>query len=185
MPHSDTLCEKIILRETIFTGRYMQLERLDVRLPDGNLCDREIVRVRDAVAVLPIDDEGNVHLVRQYRPAMDRALLEIPAGLIDDGETVEAAALRECEEELGIRPKRLEKLITYAHAVGYSTGMITLFLGSDLERTGQTQLDSTEFVEPVVIPFSDLNHRVVTGEFIDAKTIVATILSRNLIDSKT
>ena len=99
-----TLKEKILLRRRIFKGKYIKLDSLRIRLPDGRIGEREIVSVRDAVGVLPVDADGRVHLVRQSRPAVSRILTEIPAGLIDEGETPEEAARRECEEETGLRP---------------------------------------------------------------------------------
>lgn len=173
--------EEIIKREPLFHGKYLHLERLDVRLPDDRPGEREIVRVRDAVAVLPLDDEGNVHLVRQHRPAIERTLVEIPAGLLDGDESPSDAAVRECEEETGYRPGHLRELITYAHAEGYSTGFVTLFLGTELEYTGKTSLDATEFVESVCMPFDELFNMVQENQILDSKTILGTLLTERLI----
>ncbi len=112
------------MRKTLFKGCYLTLERLDIRLPNGEKAIREVVRVRDAAAVLPVDEKGQVHLVRQRRPAIGRTIVEVPAGLLDQGESAEEAAVRECEEETGYRPRQLIRLLTYAHAEGYSTGFI-------------------------------------------------------------
>jgi len=173
----DRLFETIIQREEIFRGRYLNLESLKIRLPDKRIGLREIVRVRDAVAVLPVDERENVYLVRQSRPAIGEVLTEIPAGLIDDGgETPAEAAIRECEEEIGLRPEKLTELITYAHAEGYSTGMISLFVGTDLRATGPQRLDETEFLEIVSMPFEELLTKVRKNEIRDSKTILATLL---------
>ena len=175
--------EQIIHRELLYHGKYMDLEKLDIVLPDGRTGKREIVRVGNAVAVLPMDEKGNVHLIRQHRPAIDQTILEIPAGIIDGNERPEDAAVRECEEETGYRPGKLKKLITYAHAEGYSTGFITLFLGSQLKYTGHIHLDVSEYVEPVVMPFSELLKCVRENGFIDSKTILSTLLTERLISS--
>lgn len=183
MKSSESLNEKIIKRQLIFQGRYLHLEELELLLPNQTLAKREIVRVRNAVAILPIDKEKNVYLVRQHRPAIESTILEIPAGLIDKGEEVEEAARRECEEETGFRPHTLKKLITYAHAEGYSTGFITLFWGSDLEYTGNINLDNTEYLEQQTLSFEDLSRMVDQNKIIDSKTILATLYCRGLIDN--
>ena len=173
---SEDALERVTSRRMIFRGKYLHLEMLHVKLKDGRRGEREIVRVPDAVAVLPVEEDGTVHLVRQHRPAIGRTLLEIPAGLLDVGEDEEGAALRECEEETGYVPGRLERILSYAHAEGYSTGFITLFLGTDLSYTGNQQFDSSEYVEPVRMPYEALLRRVKNGEFVDSKTILCAIL---------
>lgn len=179
MNHKKALIEKIQKTDSLYKGKYLELDRLEVKLPDGHIGLREVVRVRDSVTVLPWDKNGNVHLVRQHRSAIGRTILEAPAGLLDDAETDEHAASRECEEETGYFPHTLEKLLTYAHAEGYSTGFMTLFLGSDLEHTGKIKLDSTEFLEPVTVPFSKLVEMVQNNEIIDSKTILSTLLAKD------
>lgn len=173
------LDEKTVSRELIYTGIYITVEKIRVQLPNRQLCDREIVRVKDAVAVLPIDEKGNAHLVRQYRPAINQVVLEIPAGLMDHDENPEMAALRECEEEIGYKPRNIKKLLTYAHAEGYSTGLITLYLGTELAYTGKIQLDQSEFLEPVQMPFAELVHKVAANQIIDSKTIICTLLCQS------
>ena len=168
--------ERIVKRETLFSGRYLQLEELTVRLPDGRTAGREIVRVRDAVAVLPLDERERAYLVRQHRPAVERILLEIPAGLIDPGEEPEDAARRECEEEIGFRPMKLIPLLRYAHAEGYYTGFITLFIGTGLQASGPLRLDETECLENVRLPFVDLLRRVRENTIQDSKTILSSVL---------
>ncbi|HDQ45102.1 MAG TPA: NUDIX hydrolase [bacterium] len=172
------LDERLEHLETVFTGKYLDVRKYHLRLPDGRKAVREIVHVRDSVAVLPVDPEGRVILVRQHRPAVGKTLIEIPAGLLDEGESPEEAALRECEEETGYRPGRLEKLITYAHAEGYSTGWMTLFVGSDLVHTGRIRLDRTENLHAVCLPFPELARKVRANEIVDSKTILSVTLGK-------
>ncbi|MFC1477660.1 NUDIX hydrolase [candidate division KSB1 bacterium] len=183
MDPNDALFEEIVEQETLYQGKYLDLRKMTIRLPDKRTGIREIVQVKDAVAVIPVDAGGNVHLVRQHRPAIGRTIVEIPAGLIDDGENADESARRECEEETGYRPQELIELITYAHAEGYSTGFITLYLGYKLERTGKIHLDQTEFLEHVVMPFDELLGKVRKNEFIDSKTILATLLAGPVLPS--
>ena len=83
---SENILEVVTSHQMIFRGNYLSLERLGIRLKDGRTGEREIVRVPNAVAVLPVDDDGTVHLVRQHRPAIGKTIVEIPAGLLDPGE---------------------------------------------------------------------------------------------------
>ena len=133
MGERDPILEKIILRETLYHGSYLDLEKLQVELPDGRKCNREIVHAPDAVAILPVTPDGLVVLVRQHRPAIDRTILEIPAGIVNKKESLESAVIRECEEETGYKPKNVRRFLTYAHAVGYSTGYVTLFLSDEFQ----------------------------------------------------
>ena len=183
MKRKEPLTEKIIQRQLIFQGKYLHLERLELLLPNQNIAKREIVRVRDAVGILPIDRENAVYLVRQHRPAIESTIIEIPAGLIDEGEELEEAARRECEEETGYRPRKVKKLIAYAHAEGYSTGFITLFLGTDLEHTGKINLDITEYLNQVILPFHDLYRMVEQNRIIDSKTILSTLYCKKFLDN--
>jgi len=176
MGENFPLLEKIIQKETLYNGSYLDLKKYQVELPDGRLADREIVRAPDAVAILPVKSNGDVVLVRQHRPAIDRTILEIPAGLVQKGEELESAVIRECEEETGYKPKCVQKFLTYAHAVGYSTGYVTLFLSDDLEHTGQVNRDSTEFLEIVHMQFSELQKLVEANKIVDSKTILSTLL---------
>jgi len=169
--------EKVEKREILFRGRFLLLENLRVRLPDGRQADREVVRMRDSVAVLPMDGKGQAILVRQHRPAIGRTLLEIPAGLIEEGESAEEAAVRECEEETGYRPLHLKKLLDYAHAEGYSTGMVTLFSACPVIHTGKIHLDRTECLETVSLPLAELRAMLAKNKLLDSKTMLAVLLS--------
>jgi ADP-ribose pyrophosphatase len=181
MKSDDPLHEFLIRRDRVYDGKFLHLDRLTVRLPDGRTGEREVVAMRDAVAVLLMDAEGNVHLIRQHRPAIGRTLLEVPAGLIDGAEIPSEAAARECEEETGLRPGNLRRLITYAHAEGYSTAYVTLFFGTELDRTGRVRLDADEFVEPVSMPFDELLGLVHCGTIVDSKTILCAMMVRDML----
>jgi ADP-ribose pyrophosphatase len=184
MKSADPLFESVTARERIFDGKFLHVDKLTVRLPDGRGADREVVVMPDSVAVLPMDSEGNVLLVRQHRPAIGRTLLEVPAGLIDEGETPSEAAVRECEEETGARPGRLRELVAYAHVEGYSSAFMTLYLGTELGRTGKVRLDANEFVEPVEMPFGELLVLVRSGQIIDSKTILCAMMVKDILLDK-
>ena len=170
-----SLEEKLIRTKTVYNGKYVQAEERIVRLPDGREAVREIVRPPDAVGVLPIEADGTVHLVRQYRQAVGRVILEIPAGIIDPGESKEETGRRECEEETGLRPGKMEWLFRYYHSVGFSTGNIEIFLGTDLIRTDSDHEEDGEILERIRMPFDELYRMAVSGEIVDSKTILAAL----------
>ena len=170
-----SLEEKLIRTKSVYQGKYFRAEERTVRLPDGREAVREIVLPRDAIAVLPVEADGTVHLVRQYREAVGKVILEIPAGLMDPGESKEETGRRECEEEIGMRPGRMEWLFKFYHSVGFSTGHIEVFLGTDLTPSPRGHLDDGEFIERVRMPFDELYATAVSGEIVDSKSILAIL----------
>ena len=167
--------ETLLQTKTVYPGRYVQVEERRVRLPDGRESVREIVRPPDAAGVLPIDSEGMVYLVRQFRQAIGQVTLEIPAGIINPGENKEKAGRRECEEETGMRPEKMFWLFRYYHSVGFSTGNIEIYLGMNLTPRPSSRPDDGEFIERVQIPFEELYRHATTGKILDSKTILAAL----------
>src|SRR5215831_3819963 len=120
-------------RKTVFSGRVFSVEQIEGSLPSGKPLRADIVRHRPAVVLLPIEDDGRVVLIRQYRAALDRELWELPAGGVDDGERPEAAAARECEEEIGRVPQRIERLGAFFPTPGYCDEEMIFFRVADLQ----------------------------------------------------
>lgn len=176
-----SIFEKVVGEETIYKGVYLNLKKFDIVLPNGNRGIREIVEVRNASAIFAVDEQMNVLMVRQSRPAINKTGLEIPAGLIDENESTEDAVRRECEEETGYQPRTIRKLIRYAHAEGYSTGYITLYLGIGLEYTGKMKLDDSEYVEPVLVPLDKVVQMIRENHITDSKTILGAALCERFI----
>jgi ADP-ribose pyrophosphatase len=184
MNRKDFPEEPVIGIEILYKGRYLDLERMKVRLATGRTTSREVVRVKDTVAVLPVDDDGRAHLVRQHRHAIDTTLVEVPAGLIDPGESAREAAKRECAEEIGYRPVELIELLRYAHAEGYSTGFMTLYLGTALKPDKEVPGDATESLEPVSMDYPVLLEMVRENRIIDSKTILCVLLAREWFEER-
>jgi ADP-ribose pyrophosphatase len=172
------LDEKVIRRDVVFRGKYLSAEVRTVRFHDGHEATREIVTPPDAVGILPVDSEGNVHLVRQFRSPLERVILEIPAGILEPGESAEETGRRECEEEVGVIPGRMERLCGYYHSVGFSTGKIELYLATDLSPSTLVHREHGEVLERIVMPFSRLLELVDAGEVVDSKTLVAVLWYR-------
>lgn len=122
--------EKTVSSEVIYDGRIVKLRIDEVELPDGSFSKREIVDHQGAVAILAIKD-GQIIFVKQYRIASQQLLTEIPAGLLESGETPEAAAIRECREEIGYRPVNLFKLGDFIPTPGYCSEKISLFCATE------------------------------------------------------
>ncbi len=175
------LHETLIATRPVYQGRYLRAEERTVRLPDGREGCREVVVPPDAVGVLPVTETGMVYLVRQYRTAIERAILEIPAGIFEPGEDPEQTARRECAEEIGLEPARLDPLVSYYHSVGFSTGRIRVFLGRDLRPAPHAKPDGTEFIEVVTMPFAELLDRVQRGDIVDSKTLLAVLWYRTFL----
>jgi len=179
----DHLNEELLNAETVFAGRYVTVEVRTVRLPDGHQATREIVSPPNAVGVLPLDRNGDVHLVRQFRSALGRPILEIPAGIIDPGESAEHTGRRECEEETGMSPGRLTRLCRFYHSVGFSTGHIDLYRATELTPSSRRHAEAGELLERVVLPFDRLKEMVAAGEIVDSKTIIAVLWHLQALDS--
>ena len=124
--------EKLVSSEFIFKGRAVNLRVDTVELPDGRRTTREIVEHPECVAVIPVDGDGNILLVRQYRHAAGKSLLEIPAGGIDPGEDAEAAVRREMSEETGFSPRTVTRLGGFYSSPGFCTEYLHLYLATDL-----------------------------------------------------
>jgi ADP-ribose pyrophosphatase len=118
----------------VFTGRVFSVEVDKRRFPNGTEHEVAIVRHAPAVVVIPIEADGRVVLIRQFRAAIDRELWEVPAGSLDEGESPDAAAKRECEEEIGRAPHRVQRLGEWYPTPGYCDEAMIFFLATDLRR---------------------------------------------------
>ena len=167
--------EEILHREDIYQGRVVSLSILDVRLPNGEQAKRELVRHPGAVAIVPLDDAQNVMLVRQYRMAAAKVMLEIPAGTLKPDEEPELCAERELQEEVGSRPGKLERIGGIYVAPGYTTEFIYLFLATDLQES-RLNMDDDEFIEVERVPLPEAVAMIERGEIIDGKSIAALLI---------
>ena len=175
------LREECVSSRQIFDGRVVRLYVDRVRLPDGREAEREYMRHIGAVCVLPLDRDGVVHCVRQYRYPHGEVLLEIPAGKLDSKtEDHASAALRELQEETGYRCGRLTFLGNIYTSPAILDEVIGLYLAEEL-TPGETHFDEDEFLAPVAVPLEELADRVMRGEIPDAKTQLAVLRVRELL----
>jgi ADP-ribose pyrophosphatase len=150
-----------------------------VVLPNGREAELAIVRHRQSVVLIPIRDDGQVVMIRQYRHALGRDIWELPAGNVDDGESAEAAAARECEEEIGQVPTKIERVGSFYPTPGYCDEEMVFFRVSGLRPPAPDsphEPDEDEDIERRAMPPADAKAMVEHGEIVDLKTAYALTL---------
>jgi ADP-ribose pyrophosphatase len=164
----------------VYEGRIFDVTVDRVRLPHGREADLEVVRHDGSVVLLPIADDGRVLLVRQYRHAAGRFLWELPAGSLEVGEDPDAAAARECHEELGRIATRLERLLTFYPTPGFCTETMTYYRATDLRVPGPddplAHQDEDESIAVGAFTLDEIRTMIARGEIADLKTLAALVL---------
>lgn len=176
------LSEKTIEKEVVFEGRIITVRKDKAELGDGSIVPRELVIHSGGVCVVPLTDDNKVIMVRQFRYAFGEPLLEIPAGKLEKGEEHRSAALRELEEETGAKCTSFEYLGVCYPSVAYLTEKIHMYLARGLSF-GKAHLDEGEFLDVMQIPLDEAVEMVMRGEIPDAKTQIALLKTKMIIDS--
>lgn len=166
-----------IARETIYHGRAFNVRRDEVRLPDQHTMHLDIIEHVGAVTILPVDADGRILFVRQYRHATGKELLELPAGTLNVGELPENCALREIREETGFAAGKLIKLGEFFLAPGYSTEYMVVFLATELHYDPLLG-DQDEIITLQRIPIDHAYEMALNGELQDGKSLAALLLAR-------
>ncbi|MBE7054131.1 MAG: NUDIX hydrolase [Ruminococcaceae bacterium] len=161
--------EKTISSKEIFDGKVFKVKVDDVVLPDGSKSFRELVMHNGGVTVVAIEDEY-IYMVRQYRKAVEKVVLEIPAGKLEVGENPKTGAIRELEEEVGLLASDLISLGVMYPTPAYCSEIIYLFLATDFKKTKQ-HLDEGEFLNIEKYKIDDILKMIDNNEICDAKTI--------------
>ncbi|MFH1483346.1 MAG: NUDIX hydrolase [Chloroflexota bacterium] len=172
--------EKALSSRRIYQGRALGLRVDEVEMPSGRRATREVVEHPDAVVVVPLDGEGGVYLVRQYRQAVDKHLLELPAGGVEPGETPEACVVRELREEIGMRPGKIERVGGFYSAPGFCTEYLYLFLARDL-RPDRLPAEDAEVIDVVHVALKEIPRLIASGEIEDSKTIAGLLLALSIL----
>ena len=193
--------EKLIKSKEVFNGKLISLTVNKVELPDKNVTEREVVSHPGAVAIVPVTPQNEVVMVRQYRFAINRHTLELPAGTLEKGEKPIVCAKRELEEEIQLRADKWKKLISIYPSPGYCDEIIHIYLAKELKDLTETgskgenfkdvqnnirnitksqskikKLEKDEFIKRVIIPLEEAKNKIFSGEIMDAKTIIGIIL---------
>jgi len=182
MPNGDVaLREEILAKESCLGGALIQVERWRVRLPDGSAALREVVAHPGAAAVVPVDANGVVTLVRQYRAPVNELTLEIPAGKLEHrGEDPLACAMRELREETGLSALRWRMLTTLYTTPGFCDERIALYLATGLSQ-GEAEPDGDEFLRVERMPLREAVRRVLAGELRDGKTALGLLMAEKAL----
>lgn len=194
--------ERLIKSKEVFRGKLLKLTVSEVKLPDKNVTEREVISHPGAVAIVPITSRNEVVMVRQYRFAIERHTLELPAGTLEEGEKPIICAKRELEEEIQVRANKWKKLISIYPSPGYCNEIIHIYLAKELEdlskagnkgenfkdvqnnikniRKSQVKVkksEKDEFINRVIIPLKEVKDKILNGEIMDAKTIVGITIA--------
>jgi 8-oxo-dGTP pyrophosphatase MutT (NUDIX family) len=174
---------RVVGTETLADVGFLQLARLHVASADGEEFDRHVVHHPGAVVVVPVLPNGDAVLVRQWRVATGRDLLEVPAGKRDvEGEPPETTANRELEEEIGYVGRRLDKLAEFYNSPGFCDEYTHLFLATELEERERAAVSHEEAAMTIErVPLDRVDELIASGELVDAKSIIGLLLARQFL----
>ncbi len=159
-----------------FEGRLFDVRVDTVRLAEGRRTTREVVVAKNRVCLVPVDQDGNVYMVRQYRKAVNQLLLEVVAGGVDEGESAEEAARRELREEAGLRAEKLELLSFFWMSPGFCTEGMHAYLATGLSL-GESAPEDDENIEVVRVRLEEVPGLIASGELQDCKSIASLMLA--------
>lgn len=168
--------EITIQNQTIFQGKMFDLHLRQARLADGSVVNREIIQNRGAVVIVPLTAQREVRLVRQYRAAVEKWIIELPAGGLEPGEDPDLAAPRELLEETGDQAATWHKLGGFYSAPGILTEFLHLYLATDL-TPGPNQLEFDEHIDVLTVPWAETLEMIRRRQIEDAKTIAGLMLT--------
>ena len=174
-PRDAALAERPLSEDVVFSGRIFDVNRLRVSLPDGRVAIRDVVRHPGAVAIVALTDDGRICLVRQYRTALGRVTVELPAGKLDPGEDPLECARRELTEETGMVAERMAFLTTIATSAGFADELIHIYMATGLSQ-GASSPDADEFINVDLVELGELVDAVLDGRIEDAKTVVGALI---------
>ena len=175
--------ETILYTQHLYNGRIVNLDLHEVRLPDGNHSKREVIKHPGAAAIVAIDADGKILLVRQFRIAAGKALHEIPAGTLNGDEPPDQCATRELQEETGFKPGQLDLLTAFYPAPGYTTEFIHVYLATKLVES-RLKADSDEFIEVDRVTLAEAIDMIARGDIVDGKTIIGLLLAARRLSAK-
>jgi ADP-ribose pyrophosphatase len=170
------MASEVLESKPIYAGRVFSVRQDRLRLPDGRESRLDVVDHCGSVVILPLDEAGNLIFVRQYRHPAGAEMLELPAGMLDAGESPLECARREVREETGLAADRMIPLGSFFLAPGYSTERMHVYLASEL-RPDPLEADSDEFIQLERIPWDRALPMAESGELCDAKSLAALFLA--------
>lgn len=175
--------EKKVDGKTVYEGVIVNVRVDHAELVNGKIVRREVVEHPGGVTVLPVEEDGTVWCVRQYRYPMGRSMLEAPAGKLERGEEPFPCAVRELSEETGLEAEEIISLGQCATSPGFSTEILHIYLALGLKR-GESHPDEDEFLNVEKHPLSELVDMIMAGEIDDAKTVIAVLKAKKYLEDK-
>ena len=176
--------EKTVYEQHIYSGNIIKVEKVTVTLPNGKLATRDVVRHPGASAVIPLNENGELYMVRQFRKPLETVSLEIPAGKLDEGEDPAICAERELKEETGLTADKITHLISIHSTPGFSDEILHMYAAVGLHE-GESCADEDEFISAEKYTVDELIDMVFSGEITDAKSIIGIFLADKIISGKT
>ncbi|GAB3791581.1 NUDIX hydrolase [Virgibacillus kimchii] len=168
--------EKTIKSEKIYDGKIIEVQVDEVQLPDGNTSTRELVKHPGAVAVIPITEENKIVLIEQYRKPLEKSIIEIPAGKVENWENPELTAIRELEEETGYTTSELSFVASFYTSPGFADELMHIFITDDLiPMEKPAEKDDDEFMEVIEVTLDEAKQLVEEERIHDAKTNYAIL----------
>ncbi|MBO55304.1 MAG: ADP-ribose pyrophosphatase [Dehalococcoidia bacterium] len=177
---TENLNEETLNTERPYSGKIVNLRVDTIKLPSGRVVTREVVEHCDSVCMVPVDNEHNIWFVRQFRTPAGRALLELPAGGIDDGELASDAALRELQEEIGCTATDLKHLASFFLAPGWCNEYMHAYLATGLIPS-KLEADDDENIQIEKIPLKEVSTLIQNGDIDDVKTIAGLLLATQVL----
>ncbi len=175
--------EKTMKSEKIYEGKIINLKLDTVELPDQKYTKREIVEHPGAVAIVPITADNELVLVKQFRKAIEEAIIEIPAGKLEHGEDPASCAVRELKEETGFTAEKIQYVFQFYTSPGFSNEKMHLFVATGLAE-GTAEPENDEYIEIIKIKLDNLLNMINNGEITDSKSIIGILMANNIINSK-
>ncbi len=180
---SSNLNEEIVSTRSVFKGKVIQLDIDNVQLPNGKLAEREVVHHPGAVGILAVNSNKKVILIKQFRRAIERITIEIPAGKLEKNENPLDCAYRELKEETGYTATFMEKISQIYTSPGFADEIIHIYKAEGLQK-GDSLPDEDEFVEMIELSLDEIDELIKNGEIMDSKTLVALYYLKNQIIEK-
>ena len=171
----------ILNRKKRFIGHAFDVSQVEIRLPDGHQRQYDLVEHHDSITILPVDEKGQIYFVTQFRIATEGQLLELPAGVLESGESPLEGAKREIREEIGQAAGKMQELGSFYLAPGYTNEFMTVFLATELYES-PLDPDADEFLHVSTLSIPETYNLVHKGIFKDAKTLAALLLAQTFLN---
>ncbi|HHV29149.1 NUDIX domain-containing protein [Acetivibrio mesophilus] len=172
--------EKTVSKKHIYSGNIISVESVNVLLPNGKEASRDVVLHPGASVIIPISDNNELYMVRQYRKPVEKELLELPAGKLDKGEDPEVCARRELKEETGLEAAKLKHISSIYTTPGFTNEVLHIYAAVGLHE-GEACADEDEFISTKKVPVNNLVEMILNQEITDAKSIIGILLAEKII----